>query len=111
MAGAMARPNGFPRATQAAALARQGNRCASCGTAIAQLGNAGRAQHEFGESADAHHIVHVKFGGSADLENCVVLCSSCHYSAHEGGNYRFGTVVGRPEDYPFFSGDASRSPP
>jgi len=94
----------FSKSTQQLALARQKFRCASCGTEIARLGEAGRAEHKNGESAQAHHVRHVKFGGSDALDNCVILCQSCHYSVHEGGNYRFGTVIGETSDYPHFYG-------
>ena len=100
----MSRPNEFSRPTQQMALARQKHRCASCGTRITALGEAGRAAHRFGEGAQAHHVRHVKLGGTDAAHNCVILCGSCHYSAHEGGNYRFGTVVGRQSDYPHFNG-------
>jgi hypothetical protein len=46
----------------------------------------------------------VQFGGSAELDNCVIICQACHYAVHEGGNYRFGTVVGTAADYPHFRG-------
>jgi len=94
----------FSIATQQLALVRQKFRCGSCGTVITRLGVPGRAQHAFGEIVQAHHIRHSKFGGTRSLDNCVILCESCHYSAHEGGNYRHGTVVGRPEDFPHFNG-------
>ncbi|MGH8533013.1 MAG: HNH endonuclease [Gammaproteobacteria bacterium] len=100
----MPRPNEFSRPTEQLALARQRFRCASCGTHISRLGDAGRVEHRYGEGAQAHHLRHIKFGGSDALDNCVILCESCHYSAHEGGNYRFGTVVGRESDYPHFRG-------
>jgi 5-methylcytosine-specific restriction endonuclease McrA len=100
----MPRPNEFSRVTQQHALVRQKYRCASCGTRILQLGNAAREQHRFGEGAQAHHVRHIKFAGSDSVDNCVILCRSCHYSAHEGGNYRYGTVVGRESDYPHFHG-------
>src|SRR6478752_4808266 len=61
----MKRPEEFPRAIQELALGRQKNLCASCGTPIARLGNTGRADHKFGEGAQAHHVRHVKFGGTA----------------------------------------------
>lgn len=86
------------------ALARQKHHCASCGTYISCLGEKGRAEHRYGEGAQAHHVQHIKFKGSNSVNNCVILCWSCHYSAHEGGNYRFGTVVGRKSDYPHFHG-------
>lgn len=98
----MPRPNKFSRSTQELALARQRNMCASCGTHIFALGDAGQAEHRYGEGSQAHHIRHVKFGGSDSVDNCVILCNSCHYSVHEGGNYRFGTAVGRESDYPHF---------
>jgi 5-methylcytosine-specific restriction endonuclease McrA len=100
----MNRTGEFTRGIQELALGRQRNVCASCGTPISKLGEAGRANHKFGEGAQAHHIKHVKFGGSGDVSNCVVLCKSCHYSAHEGGNYRFGTVVGETTDFPYYNG-------
>src|SRR2546422_2669898 len=34
---------------------------------------------------DSTHIQHVKVGGSDSVDNCVIICQSCHYSAHEGG--------------------------
>jgi hypothetical protein len=49
-------------------------------------------------------VRHVKVGGTASLDNCVILCEACHYCAHEGGNYRFGTVIGEKRDYPYFHG-------
>jgi 5-methylcytosine-specific restriction endonuclease McrA len=94
----------FTRRTQEQALLRQKHLCASCGTPIAEIGEAGRASHRFGESAQAHHIKHAKFGGTNHLDNCVVICWSCHYSVHEGGNYRFGTVVGTVDDFPHYHG-------
>jgi 5-methylcytosine-specific restriction endonuclease McrA len=94
----------FSLATKRLALARQKNRCGACGTLIYDLGRAGQAKHKFGEISHAHHIRHIKFGGTNTLENCVILCQACHYSAHEGGNYRSGAVVGRTKDFPHFNG-------
>lgn len=94
----------FSLATKRLALVRQKNRCASCGAQILGLGNTGRNAHRYGEGAQAHHIRHVKFGGIGTIDNCVVVCQACHYSLHEGGNYRHGTVVGRKEDFPHFNG-------
>jgi hypothetical protein len=68
------------------------------------LGNLSRGEHEFGEAAHGHHIRHVKWGGTNSVDNCVIICGSCHYSAHEGGNYRWGTVQGTPRDFPHFNG-------
>jgi 5-methylcytosine-specific restriction endonuclease McrA len=94
----------FPAPTQQLALVRQRFHCASCGSRITRLGEAGRSQHAFGEIGHAHHVRHAKFGGPNSLDNCVILCQACHYSAHEGGNYRHGAVVGRREDFPHFNG-------
>ena len=98
----------FTRGIQELALTRQDHLCASCGTPIWTIGEAGRAQHQFGEGARAHHVRHAKFGGAGTLDNCVVICQSCHYSVHEGGNYRFGTVVGEPSDFPYYYGKRGR---
>lgn len=100
----MGRPNEFSLQTKEEALARQGNRCGSCGKEISGLGREERLGHLYGEGAQAHHIRHVKQGGSAHKDNCVVLCQSCHYSAHEGGRYRFSILCGSKGDYPHFNG-------
>jgi 5-methylcytosine-specific restriction endonuclease McrA len=92
----------FNLATQRKALDRQGNLCASCGTPITTLGEGGRGNHEYGEIVHAHHRIPVKASGRNTLANCVILCQSCHYSAHEGGNYRYGKVVGRKRDFPHY---------
>ncbi len=87
------------------ALLRQKNLCALCGKRIWSLGDAGRALHDYGEGARAHHMRNIKAGGTDALSNCVIICQSCHYTVHEGGNYRFGTVVvSTPADYPHFYG-------
>lgn len=100
----MERVNEFSASTKRQALERQKSRCASCGTTITALGRVGRSKHRFGEGVQAHHVLSIKSGGASAVENCVILCESCHYSAHEGGRYRSGTVEGIPEDYPHFNG-------
>jgi len=100
----MTRPNEFSSSTKLAALIRQKNVCACCGDRISHLGDSGRSTHRFGEGARAHHINHVKLQGSSNVNNCVILCQSCHYSVHEGGNYRFGTAIGRQSDFECFNG-------
>lgn len=95
----------FTTIVQSQALARQQKRCASCGETISQLGETGRMQNRFAEIGHAHHLRHASAGGTGDLFNCVILCQSCHYTVHEGGNYRFGTVRRSfPSDYPYFNG-------
>jgi 5-methylcytosine-specific restriction endonuclease McrA len=98
------RPQEFTRQTQKLALLRQEHLCASCGTEITEIGEAGRAEHKFGEGAQAHHIKHAKFGGTNEVENCVVIYWSCHYCVDEGGSYRFGTVIGTVDDFPHYHG-------
>lgn len=100
----MRRTQQFSKAAQKLALTRQKFQCASCGTPITDLSEKGREQHLFGEIAQAHHIIHIKFNGTNSVDNCVILCQSCHYSVHEGGNYRYGTVVGNKKDFPYFNG-------
>jgi hypothetical protein len=102
----MSRPNEFSEPTKQQALARQRFLCGSCGTRISRPGDAGKEQHRFGEGARAHHMQFIRppFLGSASVDNCIILCQSCHYSVHEGGNYGFGTVAGSERDYTHFRG-------
>jgi hypothetical protein len=62
--------------------------------------------HKFGERAEAHHVLPVSAGGTAHVDNCVVLCRSCHYSAHQGGRWADNSIYetamdrsGRPARY------------
>jgi hypothetical protein len=89
-----------------AALARQDNRCGSCGVHIHDFGKTEVERHAFGEWAEAHHIRHFKSGGLSSLVNCVVICKSCHYSAHVGGDYRDNSeaVQGTPADFVCYNG-------
>jgi hypothetical protein len=80
----------FSRPVQRQALERQKFRCASCKVSIAAIGEAGVDQHRFGEGAQAHHVIPHKEDGPLWVSNCVVICRSCHYSAHQGG--RWGDV-------------------
>ncbi len=98
------RTNEFDIGTMKQALGRQKYRCGSCGEIIKALGEAGRADHKFREIVHAHHMKPIKAGGLAVLDNCVILCQSCHYSAHEGGNYRFGKLEAKKSDFPHFNG-------
>jgi hypothetical protein len=78
----------FPAVIQKLALARQKFRCGSCETLITDVGEAGISTHAFGERAEGHHIIPHKMGGPISLENCVVLCRSCHIGAHQGGRWQ-----------------------
>ena len=99
----MARPE-FDVLTMRDALERQGNKCGSCGETIKALGRPGQVSHKYGEIAHAHHMKHCQHGGTNHLSNCVILCYSCHYSVHNGGNFRnkSGYLIGYASDYPFF---------
>jgi len=98
------RVNDFTESTKQEALERQHHKCGSCGVRITEVGDAGQDDHPYGETARAHHISHHKHGGSAGVDNCVILCWSCHYTAHEGGRYRTGHVDGTPADFPHYRG-------
>lgn len=101
----MSRPNEFSPQVKEEALRRQKNTCGSCGKRISQLGREGAESHRYGEIGHAHHLRHAtNHGGSSSVENCVILCQSCHYCAHEGGNYRSGAVIAEEKDFPFFRG-------
>lgn len=77
----MSRPH-FSRATIEAAYRRQRNRCAMCGHSLRKL------FEYYGESSAAHHILRVADGGSHDLDNCAILCETCHQQAHNWGQFR-----------------------
>jgi 5-methylcytosine-specific restriction endonuclease McrA len=95
----------FSRKTMKAALVRQAYQCALCGTPIVALGKKPEL-HSFGEWGEAHHIRHARAGGDASLENCVIICWSCHYSAHGGGNYKDNSeqMQGTKNDFPGYRG-------
>lgn len=82
----------FSPAVQRQALDRQKGRCASCRTRIFEIGRAGQAEHTFGEGAEGHHVIPHKLGGPLSVENCVVLCRSCHLNAHQGGRWRDASI-------------------
>ncbi len=77
----------FSAKTIKGAFVRQDGYCASCGARIWKMGADGATQHTFGERAEAHHVIPVLAGGTAHVDNCVILCRSCHYSAHQGGRW------------------------
>jgi hypothetical protein len=73
---------------QRQALARQNFQCASCGRYISKIGQEGQESHDFLESAHGHHMIPNMMGGPPTVENCVVLCQSCHLNAHQGGSWK-----------------------
>jgi HNH endonuclease len=86
----------FTSATIKAAFVRQNGHCASCGIRIWKMGREGAMWHKFGEHAEAHHVKPVLAGGTADADNCVILCRTCHYSAHQGGNWQDVSIYEKP---------------
>ena len=102
------RPEEFPNRIKLQALSRQDFLCGGCGCLIVPFGGRTLVSVAWGETAHAHHRRPIRSGGRGTLHNCVILCESCHYSAHEGGDYARGTVVGRPEDYLYFYGTEGR---
>ena len=86
------------------ALSRQEFLCGSCGDLIVPFSRNELVSVAWDETAHAHHRKPIKMGGGGNVENCVILCETCHYSAHEGGSYAHGTVWGRIKDFPYFYG-------
>lgn len=66
----------------------------------------GNLINRYGETTHAHHMKHCQQGGTNEASNCVLLCQSCHYIVHEGGNYRNKAVYlsSTPADYVYFYG-------
>jgi hypothetical protein len=113
----------FSRPVQEAALGRQKNRCASCGTAVAGLGRSGAELHRFGEGVEAHHVIPHKLGGPLTVDNCVIVCRACHISAHQGGRFADVSIYNDLNNltmsakiariaalYPHYRGVAARQP-
>jgi 5-methylcytosine-specific restriction endonuclease McrA len=83
------RPFDFSPAVALQARLRQKGMCAHCGERLDDL-----EEH-------AHHVVPNQSGNPrnadhswlASSDNCVVLCATCHYAAHEFGRYRHGAVA------------------
>jgi len=99
----MGRAFGFPNAVADEARLRQGGKCACCGEDLDDI-----LEH-------AHHVVPNQSGRAgadqhawlASVDNCVVLCETCHYRVHQDGRYRDGAVA-PPEYYLHSHGDATR---
>lgn len=62
--------------TRQLAFKRQQSLCCSCGTKIHSLKASGKVYHEFGEIVHAHHINPLWYGGTNELDNCVIICQS-----------------------------------
>ena len=96
----------FTKYTKQGGLSRQRFKCGSCGERITTLQQIGKQSHRFGEGAHAHHMKPCQHGGTNMLSNCVILCESCHYSVHAGGNYknRAFYLISSATDYKYFNG-------
>jgi 5-methylcytosine-specific restriction endonuclease McrA len=94
----------FPESVKQNALTRQNNKCGSCGEDIESLRQIGQISHKYGEGARAHHMRHCQMGGTNEESNCVILCEACHYSVHNGGDYRnkASFLISSATDYDFF---------
>jgi len=57
----------FPSNVKRKVIERSGNRCARCGI-----------DFDDGFKGEFHHIIPVVFGGDNRMENCSLLCRSCH---------------------------------
>ena len=64
---------------------RQGGRCAACGRDLSRC------------NWDAHHRKGFKYGGTASLGNCILLCrntpESCHLNLGHNGDWQGNTVL------------------
>ncbi len=95
----MSRPFEFDERTRDEAFFRQWNRCAHCGRSLLDLFD------------HAHHVVPNQVGRPGEsrdawireVDNCVILCESCHTRVHEDGRFRSGAVAS-PGDFPHSHG-------
>lgn len=95
----MARPFDFTTSVRNAAFSRQWNRCAHCGEPLTS------------QEDHAHHVIPNQSGDPDNeahaflrtVDNCVVLCATCHYAVHEFGRYATGAVA-PPSYYPHSHG-------
>jgi hypothetical protein len=71
------------------AFIRRGKRCACCGENLEDLWD--NAHHVLPDQAGIPGATEDRF--IASVENCVVLCSDCHYAVHDSGRYRNGPVA------------------
>lgn len=93
------------------ALCRQDFLCASCASLIVPFSDRKLRSVAWGESAHAHHRRPMGDHGRGTVGNCVVICESCHYSAHFGGDYKNRKDWGRVGDFPYFHGTKGRRDP
>lgn len=75
----------FSESTKQRSRFRQRGKCVHCNESLDW-------QEEF-----AHHLYPHALGGADCVDNCVVLCGSCHYRVHNDGRFRSGIVA--PRDY------------
>jgi hypothetical protein len=100
----------FGQATKLAALERQECLCAMCASLIVPCANKQLISVAWGETAHAHHRRPMQQKGKGTVDNCVIVCRSCHYSAHFGGNYG-KKIIANIEDFRFFFGTKGGAKP
>jgi 5-methylcytosine-specific restriction endonuclease McrA len=95
----MKRPFNFKDTTKREAFKRQWNLCAHCGENLSDFFD------------HAHHVIPNQTGRAGNVadqflrtvDNCVILCDTCHERVHHDGSYRTGAVA-PPEYYPYSHG-------
>ena len=82
------------------AFFRQWNLCAHCGRSLIHVYD------------NAHHVVPNQLGrpdiaGDSwmrEVDNCVILCQTCHHRIHGNGRFRSGAVASA-DDFPYSHGN------
>jgi hypothetical protein len=85
----------FTQGTRLEARRRQRNRCGCCGESLEWL-----VEH-------AHHFQPRAQGGGGELDNCVVLCETCHHRVHQDGHFASGFVA-QQDYFPFWNGQLEK---
>ena len=95
----MARNFNFSVDVKNKAFFRQWNLCAHCGKSLTNVFD------------HAHHVLPNQAGARGNpndswiksVDNCVILCESCHFRVHENGRYRTG-AASAPKYFPYSHG-------
>jgi HNH endonuclease len=90
----MTRNFDFTLQTKDKTFFRQWNLCAHCGRSLISLED--HAHHVIPDQS-GKDMIHSAESFLRTVDNCVILCSTCHYRVHENGKYRNGAVA--PGEY------------